>query len=141
MTGSKGATSTKLIGGAQSLLSHVGHNVSAARILQDFTGETAGANRGLTPYQCEVLSSCLETVQVYFHAGGRGLKRSFLQRSPELHNLQQALTLYSQTTDALIKDYVTSEICIMGEYNTIYKVDFSMSFKPSLLLSRPTFTD
>lgn len=71
-------------------------------------------NRGLTPYQCEVLTNCLETVQVYFHAGGRGLKRSFLQRSPELHNLQQALALYSQTTDALLKDYVTTEVFIMG---------------------------
>lgn len=71
-------------------------------------------SRGLTPYQCELLQNCLETIQIYFHAGGRGLKRSFLQRSPELLNLQQALALYSQTTDALLKDYVTSEAHIMG---------------------------
>ncbi|KAL5961093.1 hypothetical protein TSMEX_011189 [Taenia solium] len=80
---------------------------------QDFAGDSSAVNRGLTPYQCEVLTNCLETVQVYFHAGGRGLKRSFLQRSPELHNLQQALALYSQTTDALLKDYVTTEVFIM----------------------------
>lgn len=87
--------------------------------LQDIAGGVTDgvggvSSRGLTPYQCEVLTSCLETIQIYFHAGGRGLKRSFLQRSPELHNLQQALALYSQTTDALLKDYVTSEIYIMG---------------------------
>ncbi|VDM34223.1 unnamed protein product [Hydatigera taeniaeformis] len=66
------------------------------------------------PYQCEVLTNCLETVQIYLHAGGRGLKRSFFQRSPELYNLQQALALYSQTTDALLKDYVTTEVFIMA---------------------------
>ncbi|EUB55477.1 Protein unc-13 B [Echinococcus granulosus] len=80
---------------------------------QDFAGESLVGSRDLTPYQCEVLTNCLDTVQVYFHAGGRGLKRSFLQRSPELHNLQQALALYSQTTDTLLKDYVTTEIFIM----------------------------
>nr|CDS24737.1 unc 13 munc13 [Echinococcus granulosus] len=113
LVGPKGTASAKLIGGAQSLLSHVGQNVSAAKILQDFAGESLVGSRDLTPYQCEVLTNCLDTVQVYFHAGGRGLKRSFLQRSPELHNLQQALALYSQTTDTLLKDYVTTEIFIM----------------------------
>ncbi|KAM3188267.1 hypothetical protein ACTXT7_000666 [Hymenolepis weldensis] len=113
-----GATSAKLIGGAQSLLSHVSTNVSAAKLLQDIAGGASEGvvgvgSRGLTPYQCELLQNCLETIQIYFHAGGRGLKRSFLQRSPELLNLQQALALYSQTTDALLKDYVTSEAHIM----------------------------
>ncbi|VUZ39692.1 unnamed protein product, partial [Hymenolepis diminuta] len=113
-----GATSAKFIGGAQSLLSHVSTNVSAAKLLQDIAGGVSEGvvgvgSRGLTPYQCELLQNCLETIQIYFHAGGRGLKRSFLQRSPELLNLQQALALYSQTTDALLKDYVTSEAHIM----------------------------
>ncbi|VDM35065.1 unnamed protein product [Hydatigera taeniaeformis] len=113
LAGAKGTTSARLIGGAQSLLSHVGRNVSAAKLLQDFASDSSAVNRGLTPYQCEVLTNCLETVQIYFHAGGRGLKRSFLQRSPELYNLQQALALYSQNTDALLKDYVTTEVYIM----------------------------
>ncbi|VDO08798.1 unnamed protein product [Rodentolepis nana] len=104
-----GAKSAKLFGGAQKFI---------FREIQDIAGgvsEGVGGvgSRGLTPYQCELLQSCLETVQIYFHAGGRGLKRSFLQKSPELHNLQQALALYSQTTDALLKDYVTSEVHIL----------------------------
>lgn len=34
LVGAKGTASAKLIGGAQSLLSHVGQNVSAAKLLQ-----------------------------------------------------------------------------------------------------------
>uniref|UniRef100_A0A5K3FCS6 MHD1 domain-containing protein n=1 Tax=Mesocestoides corti TaxID=53468 RepID=A0A5K3FCS6_MESCO len=113
LTTPRGTASSKLIGGAQSLFSHVGHNVSASKLLQDFAGDSSTTNRGLTPYQCELLSSCLETIQVYFYAGGRGLKRSFLERSPELHNLQQALSLYSQSTDTLLKDFITSEVFAM----------------------------
>ncbi|VDN13831.1 unnamed protein product [Dibothriocephalus latus] len=73
-----GAASAKLLGGAQTLLSHVSQQVSAAKLLQDFASDM---NKGLTPYQCEVLSRCLVTIQIYFHAGGRGLRRAFLERS------------------------------------------------------------
>uniref|UniRef100_A0A0V0J947 Protein unc-13 homolog B n=1 Tax=Schistocephalus solidus TaxID=70667 RepID=A0A0V0J947_SCHSO len=102
-----GAASAKLLGGAHTLLSHVSQQVSASKMLQDFASDM---NKGLTPYQCEVLSRCLVTIQIYFHAGGRGLRRYFLERSSELHNLQQALALYSQATDALLKDFITSQI-------------------------------
>ncbi|KAL7054891.1 hypothetical protein AAHC03_024380 [Spirometra sp. Aus1] len=102
-----GAASAKLLGGAQTLLSHVSQQVSASKLLQEFASDM---NKGLTPYQCEVLSRCLVTIQIYFHAGGRGLRRCFLEHSSELHNLQQALALYSQATDALLKDFISSQI-------------------------------
>ncbi|CAL8081108.1 unnamed protein product [Calicophoron daubneyi] len=96
-------TPSKLIGGAQNLLSHVGSQVVPGKILPDTSKEP---ERGLTPYQCELLDLCLDTIRTYFHAGGRGLKRSFLDRSQELHSLRQVLALYSQATDELLRDFV-----------------------------------
>ncbi|VDP77733.1 unnamed protein product [Schistosoma mattheei] len=99
-------TSAKLIGGAQSLLSHVGSQVVQGKILSETTREP---EKGLTPYQCELLGICLNTIRVYFHAGGRGVKRSFLDRSPELHSLRQVLALYSQATDELLRDFIATQ--------------------------------
>ncbi|KAA3680194.1 protein unc-13 A/B/C [Paragonimus westermani] len=98
-----GNTSAKLIGGAQNLLSHVGGQAVTGKLLQDISKDP---ERGLTPYQCELLDLCLDTIRSYFHAGGRGLKRSFLDRSQELHSLRQVLALYSQATDELLRDFV-----------------------------------
>lgn len=66
-------------------------------------------DKGLSPYQCELLDLCLNTIRIYFHAGGRGLKRSFLKHSLELHSLRQILALYSQATDELLKNFVTTQ--------------------------------
>lgn len=51
----------------------------------------------------------MNTIRVYFHAGGRGVKRSFLDRSPELHSLRQVLALYSQATDELLRDFIATQ--------------------------------
>ena len=38
-----------------------------------------------------------------------GLKISYMSKSDELKSLQHALSLYTQTTDALIKNFVSSQ--------------------------------
>lgn len=81
-------------------------SMSSVKEMMDIAREY---ERSLTPKQCTVLDAALDAVKECFHAGGQGLKKSFFEKSPELQSLKYALSLYTQTTEQLIRTFITSQ--------------------------------
>ncbi|XP_061762026.1 uncharacterized protein LOC133556278 isoform X5 [Nerophis ophidion] len=71
--------------------------------------KSGSETKTLTPKQCVIIDASLESIKQYFHAGGNGLKRSFVDKSAELESLHYILSLYSQTTDILIRTFVSTQ--------------------------------
>jgi protein unc-13 len=69
----------------------------------------AGFSHNLNQRQCCVLEIVLDIVKSFFNANGDGLKKSFLDKSADIKSLTYALSLYSQTTDSLIKTFIEKE--------------------------------
>ena len=73
------------------------------------SGDSRSGERNLSPRQCQVMECCLDQIKSFFHANGDGLKKAFIEKSAELSSLQYALSLYTQTTDSLIKTFVKTQ--------------------------------
>lgn len=69
----------------------------------------ADTTKNLTPKQCAVLETALHQIKEFFHASGKGLKQAYLDKSQEMKKLTYTLSLYTQTTDALIKLFVMKQ--------------------------------
>lgn len=70
-------------------------------------------SKTLSPRHCEVMESAIENMKAYFHSEGMGLKKSYLNKSPELQSLLYALSLYTLSTGKLASNRFSRLDCFM----------------------------
>uniref|UniRef100_A0A8D3DRD6 Unc-13 homolog A n=1 Tax=Scophthalmus maximus TaxID=52904 RepID=A0A8D3DRD6_SCOMX len=84
----------------------------------------------LGPSVLQYLCIVVSITQQYFHAGGVGLKKTFLEKSPDLQSLRYALSLYTQATDKLIRKFVLSQSAQASGVDAVGEVVMGVDILP-----------